>query len=312
MSQHPGENLVSGVGFTALMAAAARAVESTRPDRLIDDPLAAVFAAAAQPPPLPLAWPEDGASLSEREALLLLGAGYVGMRCRFFDDFLRAACACGLRQVVILAAGLDARAFRLDWPSDLRLFEIDRPEVLAFKEAVLRERGARANCVRSALATDLGGDWPTALRLGGFDPTAPTAWLAEGLLQYLPAEAERRLLGDVHELSAVGSQLALERSVDLAGQGEGLQRLRQTRQRTGIAMEGLVHTDRRPEPSGWLAAHGWSVADEPLNAVAERYHRNLTDPRLTGRLSADLRPGKPSASAQDPPAAGFTTASKGS
>src|SRR3989440_3686905 len=141
--QDPQVRIISGVGFTALAVAAGRAVESSRPDRVIEDPLAAAFVAAAHSPvPLPLRWPEPGTALSDQEVLLLHGADYVGLRSRFCDDYLRRACSDGIGQVVVLAAGLDTRAFRLGWLAGARLFEIDQPSVLEFKDAVLRQEGA--------------------------------------------------------------------------------------------------------------------------------------------------------------------------
>jgi methyltransferase (TIGR00027 family) len=112
--------------------------------------------------------------------------------------------------VVLVAAGLDTRAYRLDWPTDLRLFELDLPEVLAFKQRVLADRDARPTCERTALGVDLRTDWPAALRTAGFRPELPTAWLVEGLLVYLDAEQADTLIGRVAALSAPGSQLACE------------------------------------------------------------------------------------------------------
>jgi methyltransferase (TIGR00027 family) len=165
MTTKQPSGISAGVGLTALTAAAGRAVESSRPDRLIDDPYAAAFVRADDAPlPLPVRWPDEDAELSQQQALLLLGANYVGLRSRVFDDFLREACTSGARQVVILAAGLDTRAYRLDWPPSVRLFEIDQPGVLAFKETVLHDLGARLRCARTAIAVDLRDDWPRALR----------------------------------------------------------------------------------------------------------------------------------------------------
>ncbi len=123
----------------------------------------------------------------------------------------RAATAeSGCRQVVLLAAGLDTRAFRLTWPPGLRLFELDLPDVLAFKEHVLAGQGALPRCGRTILPIDLQAEWPAALTTAGFDPTAPTAWLAEGLLIYLTAHDATQLLARVDELSADRSQLSFE------------------------------------------------------------------------------------------------------
>jgi len=134
------------------------------------------------------------------------------VRTRYFDDFLTAACREGCGQVVALAAGLDTRAYRLDWSPGVRLFEIDQPNVLAFKSEVLDSLGATAARTRYTVGVNLEDDWPAALREAGFDPSVPTAWLAEGLLMYLPAEAETQLYAGIHDLSApVGDQPRLDR-----------------------------------------------------------------------------------------------------
>jgi len=292
----------SGVGLTAVASAAGRAVESSRDDRLIEDPYAEAFVrAAAVPVPLPVRWPD--AEPSPQEALLLLGATYVGLRTRFFDDVLRA----GPGQVVILGAGLDTRAYRLDWPSASRVFEIDQPAVLAFKDRVLGDLAARPRCDRRAVPADLRDDWPQALQDNGFDPAAPTVWIGEGVLQYLSAHDEQRLLVAVDELSAPGSRLALERSVDLtaagkAGPGEaGRRRAHEIGRTVGVPVDQLIHADPRPDPTAWLTARGWTATDEQVAAVAARYRRSLVDPRLAGRLPA---------AAGKSPAAGYTVAAK--
>jgi methyltransferase (TIGR00027 family) len=310
-ASHQQWGIGSGVGATALMAAAARAVESSRPDRLINDPFAAAFVNAAPASlPLPVRWPDSGTEVSQQKALLLLGANYVGLRSRFFDDFVRDACTADVRQAVLLAAGLDSRAFRLDWPATVHLFEVDQPAVLEFKDAVLRDIGARARCARSTLAADLRDDWSRALQDNGFDPTVPTAWMAEGVLQYLPAADEQRLVDRIDELSALGSQLAFERSINLGGQEEGLRRAQEVSQHVAIRMDQLIHTDIRPDPTTWLTEHGWTVTDHPVSTVAERYHRDLTDPRLISRIHTayDNDRSRPAGHAQ--PAAGYIIASK--
>ena len=273
----------SGVALTALASAAGRAVESSRPDRLIDDPLAAAFVAAATSPvPLPVRWPAPNTVLSDQEILLLHGAGYVGLRSRFCDDYLLRACAAGVGQVVVLAAGLDSRAFRLDWPTGVRLFELDQPGVLAFKDGVLHEQGALPRCARTVVGIDLRDDWAAALRVAGFDADVPTVWLAEGLLQYLPADAEQALFEYIDALSCAGSHLVIERTANLASLASAAdgQRLRELSERTGIAMAQLVDTQKRDDPAGWLADRGWTVTSQPVATIAERYHRNLADQGL--------------------------------
>ena len=183
-------DVVSGPGLTALGLAASRCVESGRPDRLIEDPWGAAFVAAVDSPvAFPTRWPAEGEVPSDQEALHLHGSRYIGVRSRFYDDFLAQAVSAGIRQLVLLAAGLDTRAFRLEWPdAGATVFEIDQPNVIAFKDEVLRAEGAQAGCRRAAIGADLREDWPCALRVAGFDPALPTAWVAEGLLAYLPPE----------------------------------------------------------------------------------------------------------------------------
>jgi methyltransferase (TIGR00027 family) len=287
MSQQGEWDIVSGIGLTALGAAAGRAIETSRPDRLIEDPLAAAFIDAAQSPiPMAVRWPAEGEVVSETDALLVHGSHYIGLRSRFFDDYLATASAGDLRQVVVLGAGLDTRAFRLDWPDGVRLFEVDRPTVLEFKEAVLRDTGAQARCERRVVAVDLVGDWAAPLRAAGFDPAAPAAWLAEGLLPYLPAGVEERLFEQIDAHSATGSHLAVEHTVEMDNlmDSSGLNAIREV---TGFDLGGLHHTEDRREPAAWLAGRGWRVADEPAAGIAQRYGRNLTDPRL------DRLPGTP-------------------
>lgn len=295
VDQQQRANVTSGVGLTAIAAAAARAVETSRPDHLIDDPLAAAFVAAANPPmPLPVRWPEGDAALSDREILLLHGSGYVGLRARFGDDQLHRACATGAGQVVVLAAGLDTRAFRLDWPDGVRLFEIDLPSMLEFKDVVLREQGAVPRCARTAVGADLREDWAPVLADAGFDTGRPSVWLAEGLLQYLPADAEQALFERIHDLSAPGSHLVVERTVGIAAlvNGDNGERLREISERTGIAMERLLNTQARTDPAAWLAGHGWAVTEHPAKTIAEHYSRDLKNPGLP----------RPSVSPAAPPA----------
>jgi len=298
--------------LTALAVAAGRAVESSRPDRLIDDPFAEAFVHAARSPVLlPVRWPQEGTAVSDQEALLLQGSSYLGVRSRFFDDYLHHACSTGIRQVVLLGAGLDARAFRLDWPGGLRLFEIDQPPVLRFKDAVLRETGARPRCDHTMVAVDLREGWHPALLDAGHDPAAPTAWLAEGLLHYLPAPAQQQLLVGIHELSATGSRLGLERPVNLAGlAADSRGRLREMSERSGIDLEHLIHTDGRPDPIDWLTEHGWTITDQPATTVAERYHRALIDPHLPLPTTSSRSEVQVTTEDRDRPSVSLTTASK--
>ena len=262
---------LGGMGKTALGVARVRAEESRRLDRLFDDPYAQAFLEAA-----PGAFSEEeravSGGLSSSGALAALGTAFYlhgVIRTRFFDDYLLTACVAGCHQVVLLAAGLDARAFRLDWPPAVRLFEIDLPEVLAFKEEVLGGQGAVQRCERTVVPADLREDWTTRLTAAGLRPSEPTAWLAEGLLIYLSAEEAARLLAAVGRLSAPGSSLSFERG-DLAD-ATLLAEARQVPamdEYTALWKGGLG--EDAPE---WLAKHGWRTQTHDLAAVAASYGR---------------------------------------
>jgi methyltransferase (TIGR00027 family) len=129
-------------------------------------------------------------------------------RTRYFDDFLkRATSSSSIRQVVLLAAGLDARAYRLPWPEQTTVFELDQSAVLLYKDEVLRSAGARPACTRQAIAADIAGDWTGPLSRAGFHPDRPTCWLLEGILFYLPSEIVESLLAAVSRLSPQGCWL---------------------------------------------------------------------------------------------------------
>ncbi|MFD4576936.1 SAM-dependent methyltransferase [Streptomyces sp. NPDC058417] len=251
--------VAAGVGRTALLVAAARAIETHRPDALARDPLAARFVRAA---PASADWPVHPDQVPDGLADPLWGrlGRYFGLRTRVLDDHLLRAADTGTRQVVLLGAGLDARAVRLPWPRDTAVHEIDTGEVLAFKQAVLDRSGATPRARRRPLAADLRDDWAAALLADGFDPTVPTAWLAEGLLLYLPADAERRLIATVDRLSAPGSTLAYEvkeiTEPDAVRAGPVYVA---ARERIGIDLLALFDTGPRPDSAAELAALGWTV-----------------------------------------------------
>jgi methyltransferase (TIGR00027 family) len=185
------------VALTALMVAAARAREHERSDRLFSDPYAAALVG------------EQGARLlAEVETASgdTHGNPYLSIRVRFFDDFLlEAVSSTGIRQVVLLAAGMDTRAFRLPWPAGTEVYELDRPDVLAGKDTILQSIGAVARCTRHRLDVDLARTWAQALAAAGFDHHTPSACLAEGLLQYLDETAARHVISQATQLAAPGS-----------------------------------------------------------------------------------------------------------
>ncbi|KXO98433.1 SAM-dependent methyltransferase [Tsukamurella pseudospumae] len=251
--------ITTSVGFTALLVAAARAVETERPDALAQDPYARVFLeAAGDQRAVALADAGDGAGNP------MAATRHLGVRTRFFDDFVRDAVAAGVRQVVILAAGLDARAYRLDLPAGTVVYELDQPKVLAFKEETLAAHGASPAAGLRHVPVDLRDDWPAALRSAGFDGAAPTAWLVEGLLPYLPAAAQALLFERIVELSAPGSRVAVEGqigSLDLGRFRAITDRYSQKGNPLGdFDVTALFVTDEdRADPAEYLAAQGWTV-----------------------------------------------------
>ncbi|MGW8742339.1 SAM-dependent methyltransferase [Streptomyces sp. NPDC055794] len=250
-----------GVGVTALLVAAARALETHRPDSLAQDAYAEHFVLAA---PASAGWPVRPEQVPDGDADPLWGrfARYFGLRTRVLDDFvLDAVRAGGIRQVVLLGAGLDSRAFRLDWPPGCVVFEIDRGGVLDFKHEVLAGVSAAPLTTRVPLPVDLRDDWVGALTDAGFDTAAPTVWLAEGLLFYLPRAAETYLVDTVDRLSAAGSALAYEAKLEkdlMAYRDSPL--YTETRRQIGIDLLELFSREPRPDSAGDLAGKGWTTS----------------------------------------------------
>ncbi|MDT5222611.1 MAG: hypothetical protein QOG19_18, partial [Mycobacterium sp.] len=205
--------ITQSVGSTALGVAAARAAETESENPLIKDPFARVFVDAAGEGMWTLyADPALLAQASEIEptigARAQLMVDFMATRTAFFDEFFLGAADAGVRQVVILASGLDARAWRLPWPEGTVVYELDQPKVLEFKTATLEQHGALPTSRLVNVPIDLRQDWPKALQEAGFDPTQPSAFSAEGLVRYLPAQAQDLLFERIHALSAPGSWLA--------------------------------------------------------------------------------------------------------
>ncbi|MFC9839567.1 class I SAM-dependent methyltransferase [Rhodococcus sp. NPDC127530] len=267
-------DIVSSVGLTALGVATFRALETVRPDALIQDDFAQWFVEAAGEPHF-TGLLADPSSLGDMPF-----SGFMGFRTRFFDEFFSSATSAGVSQAVILAAGLDARAYRLDWPTGTTVFEVDQPQVLDFKEEVLADHGARAKADRRPVAVDLRDDWPAALQAAGFDPGKPTAWSVEGLLAYLPGAAHDALFERIDELSSPGSHLA----VDNFAAGTDLQRFEAIRAKYfaknpfgDIDISELFYGDERADPVQWLTGHGWSVRRANSLELAAAYGRPVPD-----------------------------------
>jgi methyltransferase (TIGR00027 family) len=254
------EGVEGGVGLTALMVAAARAIETHRPDSLARDVYAEHFVRAA---PASAGWPVRIGQVADGDANPLWGrfARYFGLRTRVFDDFLLRSARAGASQVVLLGAGLDSRAFRLDWPTGCVVFEMDRAGVLGFKDEVLGGLTATPKVARVPVPVDLRADWAGALAGAGFDKTAPSVWLAEGLLFYLPNAAESRLIDMVDQLGTGGSALAFEAKLE-----RDLLEYRDspiytsTRHQIGIDLLALFSLEPRPDSAGALAGRGWSTS----------------------------------------------------
>ncbi|MER8002396.1 class I SAM-dependent methyltransferase [Streptomyces sp. NPDC095613] len=254
------EGVDGGVGLTALLVAAARAIETHRGDSLARDVYAEHFVRAA---PASAGWPVRLQEAPDGDANPLWGrfARYFGLRTRVLDDFLLRSVRAGARQVVLLGAGLDARAFRLDWPPGCVVFEIDREGVLGFKQEVLDGLSATPRATRLPIPVDLRADWAGALADAGFDPAAPSVWLAEGLLFYLPNAAETSLIDTVHRLSAEGSALAFEVKLE-----KDLHAYRDsplytsTNQQIGIDLLTLFDGESRPDSAGDLMGKGWDTS----------------------------------------------------
>lgn len=264
-------DIATSVGTTAVMVAAARAGETERADAIINDPYAKVLVAGAGVGVWETILDSDfndkmaGAD-PEVAAVFEHMGNYQAVRTHFFDAYFADAAAAGIRQVVILASGLDSRAYRLDWPAGTTVYEIDQPKVLEYKDSTLTANGVRPTATLHQIPVDLRNDWPKALRETGFDASQPTAWLAEGLLMYLPADAQDRLFENVTELSAPGSRVAAEtmgeRSDDRREQMR--ERVAKFAEQLGVQpmvdVQSLMYSDPdRADVAEWLGAHGWTA-----------------------------------------------------
>ncbi len=268
-------DVASSVGATATLVATARALATRHGDPLVQDPFAEALVRAVGIEAFTAAL--DGELDAEIPAVQSM-VDMIAVRTRFFDDFFADATGAGLRQAVILASGLDARAYRLAWPPDTAVFEIDQPEVLDFKSGVLDGRTPRAR--RTAVAVDLRDDWPAALRDAGFDPDAPTAWIAEGLLVYLPPDAQDRLFDHIDALSPTGSRLATEYHPD-GGSGIAASAAAITGQLAGSGLDldlgELFYGGERRPVTECLEELGWQVTTTPRPDMFTHYGRSYPD-----------------------------------
>jgi methyltransferase (TIGR00027 family) len=282
-------NLATSVGATATMVAAARAIATKADNPLIEDRFAEPLVRAVGVDFF-TRWAGgeiDAADVDHDESSWKLGdmPDAMAVRTRFFDAFFRDATQAGIRQAVILASGLDARAYRLAWPADMTVFEIDQPEVIEFKTATLAGLGAAPKADLRTVAIDLRQDWPQVLLEAGLDTSRPTAWIAEGLFGYLPPAAQDSLLDNITALSAEGSRLACETipdrpQLDKEQAREMMRRASAKWREHGLELEfeDLGFEGERNDVASYLQNLGWRsvgtqmsqlLADNGLAAIAQ-------------------------------------------
>lgn len=284
-------DITESVGATALAVAMARADETAAESPLFTDPYAQMFLDAATA----RGWHPPTGVMAERIRAI---GNYAASRTKWFDEFFVAAGAAGIRQAVILAAGLDARTWRLPWVHDTVVFEIDQPQVLQFKDDVLQSHRITAKARHVAVPIDLRQDWPKALQEAGFDPALPTAWSVEGLLPYLPAEGQDLLFERIDELSARDSRIAVEAfsrgffsEEHLERRRERIEQMRAAAAETGDDMPDparLWFIEDRTDVTDWLSERCWQVSALPADDLMARYHRTLPADTTEGTMSTEF------------------------
>jgi methyltransferase (TIGR00027 family) len=220
-----------------------------------------------------------------------LMANVIAVRTRFFDDFFVNAGAAGIKQAVILASGLNSRPYRLPWSAGTVVYEIDQPQVIEFKTTTMTSIGATPTAERRAVAIDLREDWPAALRANGFDDRQPTAWSAEGLLPYLPPDAQDRLFDNITALSTPGSQLATEYHPDTgAAVAERTKKLGGQWREHGfdVDLSQLFYPGDRNHVADYLTGHGWQVSTRTRPEVFAGYGREFPSAEDVVPLSTSL------------------------
>lgn len=273
-SDHDSWDITTGVGSTALFVAAARALEAQKPEPLAVDSYAEVFCRAVGGP-----WTEllDGSAPDHPLRSGEFGVHFVtfqAARTRYFDAYFQAAAAAGVRQIVVLAAGLDSRAYRLDWPAGTSVFELDQPRVLAFKRQTIQRLGVAPKALLHEVAVDLREDWPSGLRAAGFEPGEPSAWIAEGLLIYLPASAQANLFTGIDSLACPGSRLAVEegRPMDMTAFEAKREEAKHADDMRGQWWQ-LVYNEQCAPAAQWFSARGWAAEATSLTEYLDALGR---------------------------------------
>jgi methyltransferase (TIGR00027 family) len=267
-------DITTSVGSTALFVAAARALEARKPDPLAVDPYAEVFCRAVGG-----RWADvlDGTAPDSKLASEF-GTHFVnfqGARTRFFDNYFARAADTGVRQIVILAAGLDSRAYRLPWPKGTVVYELDQPRVLDFKRDVLAQQGDEPTAERREIAVDLRDDWPQALVSSGFDPNKPAAFLAEGLMIYLPATAQGQLFAGVDRLACPGSHVGIEEGEPMPAPVFEMLKAREDAEDSDGLFFSLIYNELYERADTWFGQHGWTPTRTPLGEYLTRMGREL-------------------------------------
>ncbi len=270
-------DITTSVGATALFVAAARALEANKTEPLVVDPYAEVFCRAVGGE-----WADvlDGTA-PENKLMSDFGAHFVdyqAARTKYFDDFFYAAADAGVRQIVIPAAGLDSRAYRLAWPKETVVFELDQPAVLEFKRDVLTQSGDAPTAERREIAVDLRDDWPAALRESGFDASEPSAWLVEGLLVYLPAAAQAELFAGIQHLTVRDSRVAVDDGKPFSEELYQAAREQERASADGSRFFTLIYNEQHAPAIDWFTDHGWRGAAIELPDYFEQIARPVPDP----------------------------------
>ena len=286
-------DITESVGVTALVVAAARAAESDSDTPLVVDPYAQMFLDAAGDGMwnvLSVRTLSSELADADPELPVRMQAmvDYMASRTVFFDEFFLAATQAGMRQAVILASGLDSRAWRLSWPDGVTVYELDQPRVLDFKTSTLEANGAHPSARLVNVPVDLRRDWPAALQQAGYDPTVPAAWSAEGLLPFLSPQAQDVLFDRIQALSPPGSRVAIETFDSEFLNPESVQRQRtQTESYRAVAaklqhtellrFEDLWYLEDRADVADWLRTHGWETSVATAAELMARRHRSAPD-----------------------------------
>lgn len=270
-------DITTSVGQTALFVAASRALEAKKADPLAVDKYAEVFcrrvggewttAVEGTDPEHPLQT-EFGEHF----------VNFQGARTKYFDEYFAQAIEAGVQQVVLLAAGLDSRAYRLPWADGTVVYELDQPRVLEFKREAIDELDDAPRAQRREVPVDLREDWPRALQEACFDPSRPSAWIAEGLLIYLPATAQEQLFAGIDALAAPGSFVGIEEAVPMPDEAFEAKRAEALASDEENAFFTLVYNQQHAPAERWFGEHGWDAVATPLHQLLAGLGRPVPDP----------------------------------